>query len=272
MKMKDIDVKIVNETTASSVATVVAPVGGIVSRNNTFKNALDSNTNLMGGPTKKKKKKKTVSEAKEKSSLDILQGIDTSSSQWKKTKKGAIKTDELMALQKILNDLGFNTGKPDGWFGKNTARGVKKFQKAHGLTVDGDPGKNTIGKMISVLSKDAKKDDEIKTTYLDKDGKDTGIPAKLRGKAHTGGTSYDYGVDKIAYDVGKAIDASDGPKYSAMQGPKAKFTDIVSAMSSANAGKVNIGDIVLIDGEPAEVKQTMGMAYFVKPGTTIPIK
>ena len=68
MKMKDIDVKIVNETTASSVATVVAPVGGIVSRNNTFKNALDSNTNLMGGPTKKKKKKKTVSEAKEKSS------------------------------------------------------------------------------------------------------------------------------------------------------------------------------------------------------------
>ena len=30
MKMKDIDGKIVNETTASSVATVVAPVGGIV--------------------------------------------------------------------------------------------------------------------------------------------------------------------------------------------------------------------------------------------------
>ena len=56
MKIKDI----VKETTASSIASVVTPVGGLIKRNdNTFKNALDTNDNLMGGPSKKKKKKKT---------------------------------------------------------------------------------------------------------------------------------------------------------------------------------------------------------------------
>lgn len=42
-------------TTAGAVASVAAPVGGMISRNNTGKNGLDSD-NLMGGPKKKKKK------------------------------------------------------------------------------------------------------------------------------------------------------------------------------------------------------------------------
>ena len=55
MKIKDI----VTENTAGSIASVAAPVGGLVSRtNNTGKNALDSDQNLMGGPKPKKKKKK----------------------------------------------------------------------------------------------------------------------------------------------------------------------------------------------------------------------
>ena len=50
------------ETTAASVATVAAPVGGMISRqmknpDGTAKNALDVDTNIMGGKPKKKKAK-----------------------------------------------------------------------------------------------------------------------------------------------------------------------------------------------------------------------
>lgn len=50
------------ETTAGAVATVAAPVGGMISRqmknpDGTAKNALDVDTNIMGGKAKKKKAK-----------------------------------------------------------------------------------------------------------------------------------------------------------------------------------------------------------------------
>ena len=50
------------ETTAGAVATVAAPVGGMISRqmknpDGTAKNALDVDTNIMGGKSKKKKAK-----------------------------------------------------------------------------------------------------------------------------------------------------------------------------------------------------------------------
>jgi len=86
-----------------------------------------------------------------KAALAVLQAIDTSSSQWRKTKRGSIQTQELEDVQTILNNLGYNVGKADGWFGRKTARGVMKFQKDYDLTVDGDPGKNTINKMIEVV-------------------------------------------------------------------------------------------------------------------------
>jgi peptidoglycan hydrolase-like protein with peptidoglycan-binding domain len=86
-----------------------------------------------------------------RASLAVLQAIDTSSSQWRKTKRGSIKTQELEDLQEILNQLGYNAGKADGWFGRRTARAVMQFQRDHDLTVDGDPGQNTIAKMIEVV-------------------------------------------------------------------------------------------------------------------------
>ena len=50
------------ETTAAAVATVATPVGGLISRqmknpDGTAKNALDVDTNIMGGKPKKKKAK-----------------------------------------------------------------------------------------------------------------------------------------------------------------------------------------------------------------------
>jgi hypothetical protein len=50
------------ETTAAAVATVAAPVGGLISRqmknpDGTAKNALDVDKNILGGKPKKKKAK-----------------------------------------------------------------------------------------------------------------------------------------------------------------------------------------------------------------------
>ena len=87
----------------------------------------------------------------DKASLAYLQGIDTSSSLWKKSKKGKINSDEIANMQSVLQSLGYKPGKADGWFGKKTARAVMNFQKDYELTVDGDPGKNTIKKMIDVV-------------------------------------------------------------------------------------------------------------------------
>ena len=44
------------------------------------------------------------------------------------------------ALQILLNGLNYNCGKVDGYFGSNTEKAVKAFQKAHKLTADGIVG------------------------------------------------------------------------------------------------------------------------------------
>ena len=52
------------ETTASAVATVATPVGGMISRqqknsDGTAKNALDSDASLLGGNSKKKNRQRS---------------------------------------------------------------------------------------------------------------------------------------------------------------------------------------------------------------------
>ena len=58
--------------------------------------------------------------------------------------------EELSGVQARCNALGFNCGAPDGVMGKNTRRGVKAFQAAHGLDVDGVPGPKTKAKLKEV--------------------------------------------------------------------------------------------------------------------------
>lgn len=50
-------------------------------------------------------------------------------------------------LQRKLNALGFDCGKPDGIYGKKTMQAVLDFQKKHGLKADGVFGKNTNAKL-----------------------------------------------------------------------------------------------------------------------------
>lgn len=51
--------------------------------------------------------------------------------------------DDVAALQKVLNGLGFNAGDIDGDFGDNTEKAVRRFQQKSGITVDGEVGPET---------------------------------------------------------------------------------------------------------------------------------
>jgi hypothetical protein len=55
-------------------------------------------------------------------------------------------------LQRYLNDLGFDTGTPDGKYGRKTIQGVRDFQKYFGAKQDGDAGPETIGQIIKLRS------------------------------------------------------------------------------------------------------------------------
>jgi len=54
------------------------------------------------------------------------------------------------AMQQMLNDLGYNCGNADGYFGKKTKAAALAYQKANGLSADGIVGLNT---MLSMLKK-----------------------------------------------------------------------------------------------------------------------
>lgn len=63
------------------------------------------------------------------------------------------KGNDVKALQKALNELGYNVGKVDGIFGEATVKGVKDFQKKFKLDVDGVAGKATFEAINKELSK-----------------------------------------------------------------------------------------------------------------------
>lgn len=71
--------------------------------------------------------------------------------------KGGLKNDPdeenaIRELQRFLtNELELNTGSVDGRYGGATTRAVRRFQQAiTGVTVDGDAGPETIGKIIEI--------------------------------------------------------------------------------------------------------------------------
>lgn len=55
-------------------------------------------------------------------------------------------------LQRRLALLGFQPGRPDGRYGDRTERAVKRFQAAHGLTVDGTAGPRTLTALAAAIS------------------------------------------------------------------------------------------------------------------------
>ena len=57
--------------------------------------------------------------------------------------------DDVKRLQTTLNSLGYNTGTADGIYGSKTAAGVKAYQQAMGLTVDGLAGNQTLSSLYT---------------------------------------------------------------------------------------------------------------------------
>lgn len=53
------------------------------------------------------------------------------------------------ALQRLLNQYGYYTGKIDGIFGSGVLAAVKQFQRRNGLTVDGKAGSRTLAVLTS---------------------------------------------------------------------------------------------------------------------------
>ncbi|RLV60633.1 lytic murein transglycosylase [Parashewanella curva] len=55
---------------------------------------------------------------------------------------------DLKAMQKSLNALGYDTGKPDGIVGSRTILAIQKFQKKKGLVADGYPNEEVLNLLV----------------------------------------------------------------------------------------------------------------------------
>jgi cell wall-associated NlpC family hydrolase len=71
------------------------------------------------------------------------------------TLKAGMRSDDVYTLQKDLNELGFMTVKPTGYYGSITKTAVIKMQKQYGLLIDGIAGKQTLGKLDSLMGRTA---------------------------------------------------------------------------------------------------------------------
>ena len=69
---------------------------------------------------------------------DRLGGAPGVYGDWPRTLASLSRT-EIKDMQRLLNELGYGTGTPDGIMGPNTRAGLRAFQNANGLTADGYP-------------------------------------------------------------------------------------------------------------------------------------
>ena len=61
-----------------------------------------------------------------------------------KRKSPMMRGDDVFEMQKRLNKLGYDCGKADGVFGSNSERGLKAFQGAVGISIDGIFGEESL--------------------------------------------------------------------------------------------------------------------------------
>ena len=57
---------------------------------------------------------------------------------------GALSTAQVIALQQALNELGFDTGTPDGLLGPRTQSAIRRYQVVHDLPADGYPAPSLL--------------------------------------------------------------------------------------------------------------------------------
>ena len=82
---------------------------------------------------------------------NALQGEYRAPVGWPKHER-MLSREERVELQTLLNQLGFDSGNPDGIIGINSRQAVRSFQKKHGLPADGYPNA-TLLKSLRQASK-----------------------------------------------------------------------------------------------------------------------
>jgi peptidoglycan hydrolase-like protein with peptidoglycan-binding domain len=98
---------------------------------------------------------------------------------------------DVRVLQHALDDLGYNVGGIDGFFGSRTDAGVRGFQSANGLAVDGVVGRVTKTAIAGLMRNDTgtevlslgSRGDEVRKlqTLLNRNGFDAGTPDGVFG-------------------------------------------------------------------------------------------
>lgn len=63
----------------------------------------------------------------------------------------SLSRDAIRRLQADLNTLGYDSGAPDGIVGPNTRRGVRAYQRAHGLIADGYPTDDLLQQIAAAV-------------------------------------------------------------------------------------------------------------------------
>lgn len=69
-----------------------------------------------------------------------------------RTLRRGVKGPDVLALQNMLKDLGYNTGVLDGWYGLKALNAIKAFQATQGLGADGVFGPKTQAKFNLVYA------------------------------------------------------------------------------------------------------------------------
>jgi hypothetical protein len=209
--------------------------------------------------------------------LDIIQeNIEPRNNQWLGPNIGKI--------QQGLKDLGFDPGDIDSNFGPKTAAAVRKFQEANNLTVDGDPGPDTVAVMNKLLSgKNLKPADTVKSSPNPLSGKsgmiDRSATSKVWpvpvdhitqnfGRGHRGvdiavvqGTPIKSPIDGIVKSAGY-IDHQGGNGVIIDNGLENHYFAHLSSINVNPDDKVKVGDIV---GKTGGAKGTQGAGNSTGP-------
>lgn len=74
---------------------------------------------------------------------DRLRGAGPFRTPWPTDDRGLSRA-ERRELQRLLNEKGYDVGKPDGIIGSRTRAAIEAFQGESGLPVDGHPGQNVL--------------------------------------------------------------------------------------------------------------------------------
>jgi peptidoglycan hydrolase-like protein with peptidoglycan-binding domain len=115
----------------------------------------------------------------------------------------AASSDDVMKVQKSLNDKGYDAGPVDGVLGSRTRAGLRKYQAAEKLTVTGRLDADTAGKLgvgpESIGGSFKEAGQEVK-----EGGQELGHEMQ-QGKPIAGGKELGIGVGRAAKDVASGV-------------------------------------------------------------------